>query len=78
MADMQMDRLIVHAPGLSPPQGRQLALRIAAQLALAGGLPETGDIPMLEVRAPDGWRADLPDLAQWIVDEALRQLRRRA
>jgi hypothetical protein len=76
MAGMQIDRLIVHAPGLSAAQGRQLALRIAAQLADAGGVPAAGDIPKLEVRAPDGWRADLPDLAQRIVDEALRQLRR--
>jgi len=78
MAGMQIDRLIIHAPALSAAQGRQLALRIAAQLADAGGVPAVGDIPKLEVRAPDGWRSDLPDLAQRIVDEALRQLRRSA
>jgi hypothetical protein len=76
MADMNIDRLIVHAPGLSEDQGRQLALRIAAQLAQAGGMPEAGDIPKLELRAASAHSVDVPDLAWRIVDQALRQLRR--
>jgi hypothetical protein len=76
MSDMRIDRLIVRAPGLSESQGRQLALRIAAQLAEAGGMPAAGDIPRLEVSAPAARPVDVPDLAQRIVDEALRQLHR--
>lgn len=73
---MRIDRLIVHAPGLSESEGRQLALQIAAQLAEAGGIPAAGDIPRLGVRARAARRVDVPDLAQRIVDEALRQLQR--
>jgi hypothetical protein len=73
---MRIDRLIVRAPGLSEVQGRQLALRIAARLADAGGVPEAGDIPKIDVRAVAERRGGLPDLAQRVVDEALRQLGR--
>jgi FlaA1/EpsC-like NDP-sugar epimerase len=76
VADMNIDRLIVRAPGLSEDQGRRLALQIAAQLAPAGGLPAAGDLPRLEVRAAAARSVDVRDLAQRIVDEALRQLRR--
>jgi hypothetical protein len=73
---MRIDRLTVSAPGLSEGEGRQLALHIAAQLAAAGGLPAAGDIPQLAVSVPAGHRVDVPDLAQRIVDDALRQLQR--
>jgi hypothetical protein len=76
MVAMHIDRLIIRAPGLSEAQGRQLALGIAARLAEAGGMPAAGDIPRLEVRAPAAHRADGADLAERIVDAALRQLRR--
>jgi len=76
MSDMRIDRLIVRAPGLSESQGRQLALRIVAQLAEAGGMPAAGDIPTLEVGAAAARPVDVPDLVERIVDEALRQLRR--
>ena len=76
MADMNIDRLIVRAPGLSEDQGRRLALQIAAQLAQAGGLPAAGDIPKLDIRAAAARSVDVPDLARRIVDEALLQLRR--
>jgi hypothetical protein len=73
---MRIDRLTISAPGLSEGEGRRLALQIAAQLAAAGGLPAAGDIPQLTVRVPAGHRVDVPDLAQRIVDDALRQLQR--
>jgi hypothetical protein len=76
MSDMRIDRLIVRAPGLSESQGRQLALRIAAQLAEAGGMPAAGDLSRLEVSAPTAHPVNVPDLAERIVDQALRQLRR--
>lgn len=76
MAGIEIDRMIVRAPGLSTEQGRQLGLRIAALLADAGGFPATGNIPKLEVRAPAEDDADIPDLAQRIVDQVLRELRR--
>jgi hypothetical protein len=49
-------------------------LRIAAQLAEAGGLPAAGDIPRLAVSVPAAHRVYMPDLAQRIVGETLRQL----
>jgi hypothetical protein len=39
-------------------------------------MPAAGDIPRLEVRTPAAHRADGADLAERIVDAALRQLRR--
>jgi hypothetical protein len=76
MSDLRIDRLIVRAPGLSESQGRQLALRIGAQLAEAEGMPAAGDIPRLEVSAPATRPVNVSDLAERIVDEALWQLRR--
>jgi len=73
---MRIDRLIVHAPGLSEAEGRQLALQIGAQLAEAGSLPAAGDIPRLVVSAPVTRHRGVPDLARRIVDEAIQQLRR--
>jgi hypothetical protein len=75
MADISIDRLILHASGLSESQGRRLAAQIAIELAQAPGIPGIGDIPRLEVSLPLTHSAAMPDLVQRIADAALRQLR---
>jgi len=72
---LKIDRLTLNLPGLSPAAARQVGELVAAGLAAAGTLPQSGDIPRLTVtleardEAPAG-------LAQRIVAETLRALQR--
>jgi hypothetical protein len=75
MNDIHIDRLVLQVPGLAEDEGRQLALQVAAGLAAAGGLPEAGDIPALQLEVVADPRAGLPHLADRIVADMLRQLR---
>ena len=70
---LRIDRLRIHAPGLSAEQGRRLGHLVAAGLG-AARLPALADIPFLrlDIAAPTG--ADLPTLAARIVAAAARAL----
>ncbi len=70
---LRIDRLRIHAPGLSAEQGRRLGHLVAAGLG-AAGLPALADIPFLrlDIAAPLG--TDLPTLAGRIVAAAERAL----
>jgi hypothetical protein len=76
MNGIHIDRLAIQIPGLSNEEGRQLGLRMAAALAAAGGIPAAGDIPALHLDVEADMSAGLPRLADRIVIELLRQLRR--
>jgi len=72
---IHIDRLAVEASGLSPEEGRRLALAIAAGLAGAG-LPLAGDVPVMRVAVAKPAGATPHDVARRAVADILRQLRR--
>lgn len=73
MSGTQIERLTLDVPAMSPADARRLALRVAAGLAQATGLSGGANIPSMRVLTEAG----APDtLAERIVAEALRQIRR--
>jgi hypothetical protein len=76
MNEVRIDRLTLQVPGLTPAQGRRLALQVAAGIATAGAAGGGRDIPALrlDLTAAPGAGADV--LAEQIVAEVLRQVRR--
>ena len=76
MTGLNIDRMRLVMPGLSEDDGRRLALRLAALLANAGGLPAAGDIPTLRLDVTGDPREGVPHLAGRIIGELLRQLQR--
>jgi hypothetical protein len=74
MAPARVDRLALEVPGLSAPDARELALRVAAGLAETHGLPAAGDVPKLEVELAADPRAGTSLLAERLLAELLRQL----
>lgn len=77
-ATVTIDRLTVQFPGITPEEGRKLALQIAADLAAAGAMPAAGDFPVVRVEMAVAAKSNHSDLAARIVAEAIRQLRRGA
>lgn len=73
--NMKIDRLTLTLPGLSPTAAAQVAQLVAAGLAAASGLPQSGDIPRLTVTLKARTEA-LEDMARRIVAETLRALGR--
>jgi len=73
---LTIDRLTLSLPGMSPAQGRQVARLVAAGLAAAGTLPQSGDIPRLRVSLSAGERPNPESLARRIVAETLLALAR--
>jgi hypothetical protein len=78
MAPVRIDRLAIEVPGLSPPDAREFALRVAAGLAETHALPAAGDIPTLAVELAADPRAGASLLAERVLGELLRQLARGA
>ena len=74
--DVQIDRFIFDAPGVSVEGARRIALMVAEGLGVAGGLPQAFAAPRLNiaVSAPDS--ADERTLARLIVAAALRDFAR--
>jgi hypothetical protein len=73
---LTIDRLTLTLPGMSPAAGRELALLVAAGLAAAGALPQSGAIPRLRVTLSAGTPATPETLARRIVAETLLALAR--
>lgn len=76
MNGIDIERLTIKVPGLSKEEGQQLALRIAANLSTAGGLPAAGDIPALQLDVAAELGTGVPSLADRVVKELLLQLSR--
>jgi hypothetical protein len=72
----QIDRLRIVLPGGDVDRGRKVARLVAAGLANAGALPQSGDIPTLRVTIDADHRADPETLARLIVAATLRDLAR--
>jgi hypothetical protein len=70
----KIDRMIVELPGGSADQGRQVALLVAAGLAAAGALPQSGDLPHIRVTISGSPKSDPISLARRIVQATLREL----
>jgi hypothetical protein len=71
-----IDRLRIVLPGGDADRGRKVANLVAAGLANAGALPQSGDIPTLRVTIDADHRADPETLARLIVAATLRDLAR--
>ena len=71
-----IDRLRIILPGGDVDRGRKVAKLVAAGLANAGALPQSGDIPTLRVTIDADHRADPESLARLIVAATLRDLAR--
>jgi hypothetical protein len=77
-ARLHIDRLMLSLPGGSAADGRRVGDLVAAGLAAAGALPQSGDLPNLSVTisAIPGRRPEA--VARQIIDEVLRALARSA
>ncbi len=73
---VKIDRLLLDIPGGSADQGRKVAALVAAGLAAAGALPQSGDLPTLRVAITADPKGDSALLARRIVAETLRALGR--
>jgi hypothetical protein len=75
-ARLQIERLVLSLPGGSAGDGRKVGDLVAAGLAAAGALPQSGDLPNLSVtvNATMGRRPEA--VARQIVDQVLRALAR--
>jgi hypothetical protein len=75
-APLRIDRLVLSLPGGSAADGRKLGSLVAAGLAAAGALPQSGDLPSLNItvgaRPGNGPEA----VARQIVEQVLRSLAR--
>jgi hypothetical protein len=71
---IDIDRLALQVQGVSEEEGRRLAEHVALSLATGAGMPAAGDIPFLQVDVATDPREGLPELAERIVAEVLRQL----
>jgi hypothetical protein len=71
-----IDRLRIVLPDGDVDRGRKVAKLVAAGLANAGALPQSGDIPTLRVSIDADHRAEPETLARLIVAATLRDLAR--
>jgi hypothetical protein len=76
MADIRIDRLALQAPGLTAADGRRLAFRVADGLAAAGAAGGGREVSALRLDLTAAPGAGVDALAEQIVAEVLRQLRR--
>jgi hypothetical protein len=72
----RVDRLLLEIPGGSAALGREVGQLVAAGLAAAGALPQSGDLPTLRVVVSAEARDDAASLARRIVEATLRDLAR--
>jgi hypothetical protein len=73
---VHIDRMIIEISAVSPTEGRQIALLVAAGLADAGAMPGIGDTPAVQLELPTDADASGSELAGYIIAATLRQLRR--
>jgi hypothetical protein len=76
MGDIRIDRLALQVPGLTAADGWRLALRVAEGLATARAAGGGSDVPVLRLDLTAAAGAGVDELAEQIVAEMLRQLRR--
>jgi len=76
MSEVRIDRLTLQVPGLTPAEGRRLALQVAAGIATAGAAGGGRDIPTLRLDLTAAPSAGVDALAEQVVAEVLRQVRR--
>jgi hypothetical protein len=76
MGDIRIDRLALQVPGLTAADGRRLALQVAHGLAAAGAAGGGRAVPALRLDMTAAPGAGVDELAEQIVAEVLRQLRR--
>jgi hypothetical protein len=72
---LTIDRLDVGIPGQSAEDGRRFARRLTDCLAAYGGLPASGDLPVMRIDLTADLRGDAPDLAEQVAAALLRHLR---
>lgn len=73
---VKIDRLLLEVPGGSADYGKQVATLVAAGLAVAGTVPQAGDLPTLRIAVHADARADAATTARRIIAETLRALAR--
>jgi hypothetical protein len=76
MNEVRIDRLTLQVPGMTPAEGRRLALQVAAGIATARSAGGGRDIPALRLDLTAAPGAGVDVLAEQIVAEVLRQVRR--
>ena len=75
-SDVQIDRFVFDAPGVSAEGARRIAVMVAEGLASADGLPQAFAAPRLKIVVSAPPNADEASLARLIVAGALRDLAR--
>jgi hypothetical protein len=75
-APLRIDRLVLSLPGGSAADGRKLGGLIAAGLAAAGALPQSGDLPNLNITVGVRPGSRPEAVARQIVEQVLRSLAR--
>jgi hypothetical protein len=76
MNGTQIERLILEVPSMSPANAKRLALLVATGLAQSHGMVGATDIPSMRVLVEQGATGGLSMLADKIVADASRQIRR--
>ena len=76
MSEVRIDRLTLHVPGLTPAEGKRLALQVAAGIATAGVAGGGRDIPALRLDLTAAPGTSVDTMAEQLVAEVLRQVRR--
>ncbi len=76
MSEVRIDRLTLQVPGLTPAEGRRLALQVAWGVATVGAAGGGRDVPALRLDLTAAPGIGVDALAEQVVAEVLRQVRR--
>jgi hypothetical protein len=76
MSEVRIDRLILQVPGLTPSEGKRLALQVAAGIATARAAGGGRDIPALRLDLTAAPGGSVDALAEQLVAEIRRQIQR--
>ncbi len=76
MSEVRIDRLILQVPGLTPAEGKRLALQVAAGIATARAAGGGRDIPALRLDLTAAPGGSVDALAEQLVAEIRRQIQR--
>ncbi len=78
MPGISIDRMTMELTGVSESQARRLAMGITAGLAAAGLSNMASDVPAMRINLTASTGIDSDKLAEQVISEILRQLRRSA
>ena len=76
MSEIRIDRLTLQVPGLTPAEGKRLALQVASGIATAGAAGGGRDIPALRLDLTATPAGSVDEMTEQVVAEVLRQVRR--